>query len=286
MEDFWLIVITIIAGILFGIIAVISGIGGGMLFVPYLDFVVNVGLSATIISTFVILLTASSGSINYHLQNRIDKRTAYIYLTLAIPSSILGRVIKEFYIEDVKMMRLLFGILIGTISLINIIRILLISKPPIEEKVITEITNKKRFSWIETREFTSKDGKSFKYEVNLGVGSLLTLVGGLIAGMLGIGGGLIFVPVLTSVSGLPIHIAVATSTYMIVFVSIAVLITYAILGNNLLVVFQWGIPLGIGTIIGARIGASRAKKIESKYILTFFWIVAFSAAVRMGIGSI
>lgn len=281
MDDLPLAIITAVVGVFFGIIAVVVGIGGGLMYVPYLDFVINIGTTATITSTFVILFTSISGGIKYHSQNRIDKRTALIYLILAIPSSILGRIFKEYVIGDnVTLMRGLFAILIGFTAVFNLYKIYR-GRNKVEEIE----PEKEKKGWTEHRRIETDDGTIFEYDVKLGVGSLFALLGGFLAGLLGVGGGIIFVPVLTSISGVPIHIAAATSTFMIVFVTITVLLTYAIVGGNLMVVLQWGIPLSIGAVIGARFGAAKARKIESKNLLSAFWVVALLASIRMALGA-
>ncbi|MCH8909012.1 MAG: sulfite exporter TauE/SafE family protein, partial [Candidatus Heimdallarchaeota archaeon] len=98
--------------------------------------------------------------------------------------------------------------------------------------------------------------------------------------------GIIYVPVLSAVSGLPIHIAAATSTAMIVVVSLVGFITRSSsrieAGTfDLSLLSEFGLPLLIGSIIGARFGALKVKKIKSRELLTFFWTVAILAGIRI-----
>ena len=91
---------------------------------------------------------------------------------------------------------------------------------------------------------------------------------------------------MTTISGVPIHIGAATSTSMIVVVSmIAVSIrTGTRISDGTFDFDLWinyAIPLVIGSVIGARYGSTRAKKLDSKAVLTLFWSVAFIAGLRM-----
>ena len=65
MEDYIAASLTAVVGILFGILAVMIGIGGGLMNVPYFIFVLNIPEIATLTSTYVILFTSVSGSIKY-----------------------------------------------------------------------------------------------------------------------------------------------------------------------------------------------------------------------------
>jgi len=139
---------------------------------------------------------------------------------------------------------------------------------------------------FERRKIIDKDGTIWEYDVKIGVGRIFAFFGGVMAGLLGVGGGLIYVPVLSSVSGLPIHIAAATSTAMIVVVSLVGFITRSSsrIGDgtlNLTQLTEFGLPLLIGSIIGARFGALKVKKINSRELLTFFWVIAMLAGIRI-----
>ncbi|MDH5644644.1 MAG: sulfite exporter TauE/SafE family protein, partial [Candidatus Heimdallarchaeota archaeon] len=94
------------------------------------------------------------------------------------------------------------------------------------------------------------------------------------------------VPLLTIISAVPIHIAIATSTAMIMIITlISVIIRTNERINNgtfdLSFLLNHGLPLGLGSVIGAYIGAKKVKKIDSKNLLTGFWLIALIASFRM-----
>ena len=106
------------------------------------------------------------------------------------------------------------------------------------------------------------------------------LIGGFLGGLLGVGGGIIFVPVLMA-GGVPPHLAVATSTFVIIFTAISG--TFARLLNGLLnqSILLYALPVMIGTVTGARFSALRVKKISSEKVLITFYIIVFLSGVRM-----
>jgi hypothetical protein len=113
----------------------------------------------------------------------------------------------------------------------------------------------------------------------------LFLVGatiGLMKGMLGIGGGVLLMPLLILVVGLSAHQAVGTSLGVVVFSSIAGTIEYARKGNvNLWIV----LALLISSVFGVQIGAYICHKLHAdrlqKYFAVLVALVAVMVAVRL-----
>ena len=78
---------------------------------------------------------------------------------------------------------------------------------------------------------------------------------GLVSGLLGVGGGIVFVPFVTTLLGMPLKRALGTSLLLIAIIAVPGTIVHAALGH-----IDWGIAfvLVLGVIPGARIGASIA----------------------------
>ncbi len=283
MEDYIAASLTAVVGILFGILAVMIGIGGGLMNVPYFIFVLNIPEIATLTSTYVILFTSVSGSIKYYKQNRIDIKTGLIFAGIAVPGALLGAYTAQKIITDVSTIKFLFAILIGITAIKNLLK-----KNGENDVNGTPVEDDHEESFfLQKRRIVAQNGHVYEYTVKIGVGSLFALLGGFVAGLLGVGGGIIFVPLLTSLVGVPIHIAAATSTFMIVFMTIVILITrFALFDGDVSLVLFWGTTLAIGAVIGAYIGAAKAKKINSIKLLKLFWFVALLSAIRMGYGAI
>ncbi len=111
------------------------------------------------------------------------------------------------------------------------------------------------------------------------------VAGGLIAGLLGVGGGLILVPALdfalqaAAVSpAVALHVAVATSMATIVPTAIASSRSHARRGAvDAAVVRRWSVPI----VIGALAGSLLAARLEPHVLAIVFGIVAFAAALKM-----
>jgi len=279
MLDWLFFLALVIAGFFFGILSAMVGIGGGLLNVPFLDFIVGLDPgNATFISTFVIIFTSTSGTITYRSEKKIDYRTGLQYLALAIPGVVVGGILAELIPRVI--LRFLFGLMITGAGIRGIIKAN--TSVVKEEKSLPLIPP----AGMERRKIIDKDGNIWEYDVKIGSGRLFALFGGFIAGLLGVGGGIIFVPVLNAVSGLPIHIAAPTSTMMIIVVSLLAFITRSTsrlqAGTfDVSLLTTYGIPLIIGSVLGARVGALKVKKIKSRQLLTFFWSIATIAGLRV-----
>ncbi|WP_070972302.1 sulfite exporter TauE/SafE family protein [Vibrio sonorensis] len=117
---------------------------------------------------------------------------------------------------------------------------------------------------------------------------LLLLVGafvGVMAGLLGIGGGLIVVPALVYLlpkagisPDITMHIALATSLASIIVTSGSSAFNHLKLGNVDMYVIKWLMP---GVVIGGFIGANVAEWIPSQYLPRVFGVIVFCLSIQM-----
>lgn len=120
-------------------------------------------------------------------------------------------------------------------------------------------------------------GQEFKFK------AWLPLVGGIfiaaIASFLGVGGGFLYVPFLTSVAGLPMFLVAGTSA-LCVLVGMVVSVFSYMVGKG--VVISWGL-IGaelIGIFIGSMIGPRTSKYIPDKVLKIIFIVLAFYVGLR------
>jgi uncharacterized protein len=117
-------------------------------------------------------------------------------------------------------------------------------------------------------------------------GGLLSVAVGFLSSFLGIGGGIIHVPLLVSVLGFPVHIATATSHFVLVFMSGAGAITHLVQGS-----YHVGhglrrtIALSAGVIAGAQVGAQLSLRTSGPVIQRLLAVALLLLGLRLAIAS-
>ena len=112
----------------------------------------------------------------------------------------------------------------------------------------------------------------------LGIG--LGLIAGLASGLFGIGGGLLVVPIMTLILAIPIHIAAATSLFMMVATSSVNTVVHASIGN---ILFEFVPFLAAGVVGGAQIGAWGAKRVTAGTLRRSFGILMLFVGLRLSL---
>ena len=106
------------------------------------------------------------------------------------------------------------------------------------------------------------------------------VVGGLLSGLLGIGGGVIMVPLLVLWAGFGQRDAHALSLGAIIPISVAGIVTFGIAGR-----VHWldAVALALGAVAGARIGAALLARMDERALKVVFGCFLLAAAITMGI---
>ena len=103
--------------------------------------------------------------------------------------------------------------------------------------------------------------------IKIAIGMIFMFFAGSLAGLLGIGGGVIKVPVMTLFLGIPIKIAAATSGLMVGFTALSGMVGHKIAGQfSITEAIPFVILVFIGANIGARIGVRLDKRLFKRFI--------------------
>ena len=106
------------------------------------------------------------------------------------------------------------------------------------------------------------------------------LGGGLMSGLLGVGGGIVMVPLLVLWAGYAQRSAHAISLGAIIPISIAGIATYGVAGE-----VRYGTAFGLaaGSIVGARIGAGFLARIDERLLKIVFGVFLVAVAALLGV---
>ena len=105
---------------------------------------------------------------------------------------------------------------------------------------------------------------------------------GFLSSFLGIGGGVMHVPLLVGALGFPTHIATATSHFVLVFIAGTASLTHLIggvlyVGNGL----RRAIALSVGVLPGAQLGARLSQRLTGPSIRRILGVALIALAIRL-----
>ncbi len=247
--------LLISAGVVIGWITTIVGLGGGFIIVPMLLLLFQFSpQNAVGTSLMVILFNSLSAAVAYMKQHRVNYRLGLVFAGFGIPGTVIGAYLSRLFSKET------FGIFFGILLLIVSWGLLKNNSKP-ESKVK---------GW-------------FEYRMNLKRDAFFGFLMGVVASVAGIGGGALCMPVMIILLLIPVHIATATSMFIITITSLSAFITHLSLSH---VDFNYGLPLSIGTVVGAQLGAYTSKKISGKTIQKGVAVLLLLTAIRLLIGSL
>lgn len=242
-------------GFFVGAFGTLIGAGGGFLLMPVLLLLypqaAPQGLAA--VSLAVVFLNAMSGSLAYARARRIDYRSAVLFAAATVPGAVLGALSTPHVPR--RAFNLVFGVLLAAAAVFLILR-----------PAPGSLVSRRQGPGLVTRVITDREGVTSLYSFRPWIGIVLSLAVGFLSSFLGIGGGIIHVPVLAAVLGFPVHIATATSHLVLAVTALVGTITYAITGSLISGWLRVAL-LGAGVVAGAQLGAPLSGRVKGIWIL-------------------
>lgn len=252
-------VVLIIIGFGIGSLGTLIGAGGGFILVPVmlLAFPELSPEVITAISLAVVACNAASGSVAYIHSRRVDFKAGIIFALCTIPGSVLGVYTTRIIPRDT--FDVFFGMLLIALALF------LFLKKRRKKEDVTVI--KERRGWIR-QHLTDRQGHTFDYSYDVRLGGALSVGVGYFSPLLGIGGGIIHVPALSELLHFPVHIATATSHFILaIMATVSVIVHFSGGVYSDPHVMKLVIGFIIGVIPGAQFGAYLSKKITGNIII-------------------
>ena len=122
------------------------------------------------------------------------------------------------------------------------------------------------------------DGLPEGFTFNQFWGIASSFVVGFLSSIFGIGGGVIHVPLMIYLLGFPVHMATATSHFVLACSAAFGVVSHFMLDH---IIWLPAICISIGAAIGAQIGAKISKKTKSKVILALLSLAMFALGCRL-----
>ena len=204
----------------------------------------------------------------YAHQRRTDYRSGIVFAVATLPGAVVGALAVG------HVSRTLFDVLM-IVLLTAIAAWLLVGSRAQSEHGALEGT---------LRRIIDREGVEHTYRVRVARGAALSVVVGFVSSFLGIGGGIIHVPLLVQALGFPVHIATATSHFVLAAMTGAATITHIAQGS-----YHPGhglrrtLALSAGVVAGAQLGARASLRLSGPLIQRLLAVALFALAVRLAI---
>lgn len=254
--------LMVVGGAAAGMFGSMLGLGGGVLIVPLLTLGFGLPLRDAVGVSLVSVIMTSSAAAGVYLERHVANLRLGMTLELFTATGALVGGSIAFLLDE----RLLSGLFAGLLLYVTatMLRSGLRGAPqPVEgETAIPAVA--------------ATDGTPPIHGLRVGV--VGSFGAGILSALLGIGGGIIKVPLMHLAMGVPLRVATATSNLMIGITAAASAVIYALNGG--IDPYVAG-PTAIGVFLGATAGSRIAHRIDLRYLRVLFVLVLGYTAVQM-----
>ncbi len=281
---------TILLGFGIGILTGLFGVGGGFLIVPLLHVLLGVPYSVAVGSSLLFILGTSALAIPGHYKQGNFEPKAVLYLSIG---SVIGSLVGD-ETQDLLALHMakgnlpifnqwMHGLFVGLLLLTSI----LLLWPNWQRKTGNGSLNnsiprpasvQSPLHQINIPPFTHLK-KADLPRISIPGLVLLGFLVGLLTGLLGVGGGVLFMPILLLVVGLPPKLAVGTSLGVVLFAALAGTVKKVLSPVPKINLFLT-MALLLGSALGVQVGNYLCQRIEGSRIRQYFVLVI---ALAMGV---
>lgn len=249
--------LMLVGGVAAGLFGSLLGLGGGLLIVPLLTIGFGLPLRESVGVSLVCVIVTSSASAGVFLERRQARlRLGMILELFTAMGAIAGGLIA--FLLDERMLAALFA------AVLLYVAFSMIRRGTTEEEPEGMPAATGRGPLAGTR--------------NVPLGLAGSVGAGVVSALLGVGGGIVKVPVMHLIMGVPLRVATATSNLMIGITASASAFVYVIRGG--IDVFAVG-PTAVGVFIGATLGSRYGRRVGQRFLRWLFVGVLLFTAFEM-----
>lgn len=266
-------------GGLVGILSGLFGVGGGFLITPLL-FMAGIPPAVAVATSASQIVASSFSALLAHLQRKnVDIPMGGVLLVGGIVGSALGVVVfntlKAMGQVDllVKLCYVVFLGIVGGLMLTESIRALWRVRKgaaPVRRK----------HNWVHSLPFKMKFRVSGLY-ISVIPPVLVGLLVGVLAAIMGVGGGFIMVPAMIYLLGMPTKVVIGTSLFQIIFVTAFTTLLHAT--TNYTVDIVLALLLIIGGVIGAQIGTRIGTRLRAEQLRILLSVLVLAVCIQLAL---
>jgi uncharacterized membrane protein YfcA len=267
-------------GLLVGLLSGLFGVGGGFLMTPLL---IMLGIPSTVAAATdsnQIVAASTSGTYAHWKVGNVDFKMGFYLLVGGFIGGLVG-------VEAIKILRAMgnadfvikitYVLMLGIVGAYMFIESLSSMRKKKTEEV-TAIKESKIAAFLKSLPLQThfeKSGVTHSVLVPVFLGGLV----GILAAIMGVGGGFLMVPIMFYILKMPMHVIVGTSLFQILFTCIEV--TFLQSYTNHTVDFTLAVLLLLGSTIGAQVGTIFGRKLKGEQLKVFLAAIVLAVTVKM-----
>ena len=263
-----------------GILSGMFGVGGGFLMTPLLFFIGIPPAVAVATEANQIVASSFSGVLAHVRRKTVDFRMGTVLLVGGLIGAALGVVVFN-YLKSLGQVDLLVRLcyvvflgIIGAMMFVESLRAIRKSRaggPP---------SKRRKHNWIHKLPFKMRFRTSGLY-ISVIPPVLLGVAVGILAAIMGVGGGFIMVPAMIYLLGMPTKVVVGTSLFQIIFVTAFTTLLHAT--TNFTVDIALAVLLLIGGVIGAQVGTALGTKLKAEQLRILLAMLVLAVCIKLAL---
>jgi uncharacterized membrane protein YfcA len=198
--------VTLLAGVIAGFLGALVGIGGGVLLIPLLNGFLGIPFAeARGVSLVGVLGTSGSAVMAPSGRRLVNPRLATFLILFSVSGASLGATFQAVFTD--RTYEVIFGVTMAAVAALMLVRLNNRNVLPVDTRDLGVFGSQFR---------DAESGADVAYRVKrLPLAGGVAFLAGVLASLIGIGGGIVIVPTLNSMCGVPMRVAAATSVLMI-----------------------------------------------------------------------
>lgn len=248
-----------------GVLSGMFGVGGGFLMTPLLFFIGIPPAVAVATEANQIVASSFSGVLAHFRRKTVDLRMGTVLLIGGLVGAALGVVVFN-YLKSLGqvdlLVRLCYVLFLGVVGGLMFIESLNAIRKTRKAGGVTPHVRRQR-GWIHAMPFKMRFRTSGLY-ISVIPPLIVGVLVGILAAIMGVGGGFIMVPAMIYLLGMPTKVVVGTSLFQIIFVTAFTTMLHATTNYTVDVVLA--VLLLVGGVIGAQIGTRIGVKMKAEQL--------------------
>jgi uncharacterized membrane protein YfcA len=276
-------VLLLAGGVAAGLFGSLLGLGGGILIVPLLTLAFNLPLLTAVGVSLICVIVTSSAAAGVYLERRVANLRLGMTLELFTACGAMVGGLVAFLLPE-RLLQLLFTGLLVYVAVTMARRSDPAQEPALAPAPTDGLATAAGADPLAATPAAAApsfldrmSGPGYRVR-RLGLGMIGSVGAGVMSALLGIGGGLIKVPVMHVIMGVPLRVATATSNLMIGITASASAIIYLLRGG---IDPYAAAPTAVGVFIGASIGSRIAARIDLRILRGLFVAILLYTAWQM-----